>query len=161
MCISVLVFCCVGATLLNNYHKKYTLIHLRMTYKKDISQVDLAPNNHPDKAGNNLTPRIKDDLHTANTVPSINDEKKKKRRRDPNKHYISGMFSFLPSLHSHTLEILFFCIHFEQMFLKPSCSHHYPHSHSIYNYYYHHYQFHSYPCEYIARAKPFVCSFVY
>lgn len=58
---------------------------------KDINQVDIAPNSHPDKAGNNsVTARIKDDSRTA---PSIDEKIQKKRRRDPNKHYISGMFS--------------------------------------------------------------------
>lgn len=61
------------------------LIHL--TYK-DINQVDIT-NCCPDRSGNNVTARIKDDLRTEKVSPT-NDEKKK-RRRDPNKHYISGM----------------------------------------------------------------------
>lgn len=54
-------------------------------------QVDIATNSQLDKAESNLTARTKGDTHTANTALSI-DEKPKKRRRDPNKHYISGMF---------------------------------------------------------------------
>lgn len=62
------------------------LFHNHVTYKKDINQVDTTTNTHP---GNNVTARIKDDSRIANTSPSI--DEKKKRRRDPNKHYISGM----------------------------------------------------------------------
>lgn len=99
MSIFVLVFRCIGATLhfiiIKQTNKKthtQTHIYIQNDLQKDISQVDIASNSHPDKADNNMTARIKDDLRTANTAPSINDEKKKKRRRDPNKHYISGMF---------------------------------------------------------------------
>lgn len=60
-----------------------------MTYK-DINQVDTTTNSYPDRDGNNVTTRIKDDLRTAKASPSSIEEKKK-RRRDSNKHYISGM----------------------------------------------------------------------
>lgn len=53
--------------------------------QKDLNQVDTTTNTHP---GNNVTARIKDDSRTAKTSPSKDE---KKRRRDPNKHYISGM----------------------------------------------------------------------
>lgn len=68
--------------------------YARVAFHKIIMmyQVDIATNSHPDKADSNLTARTKGDTHTAaNTALSL-DEKTKKRRRDPNKHYISGMF---------------------------------------------------------------------
>ncbi|XP_055300297.1 solute carrier family 66 member 2 isoform X1 [Sitodiplosis mosellana] len=79
----------------------FLMIHLCVTVRRnnsilksrervftDINQVDTtATNSHPDRAGNNVTARIKDDLRTAKPSPSI--EEKKKRRRDSNKHYIS------------------------------------------------------------------------
>lgn len=68
-------FCvCINAT-----------FHIHLTYQ-DITQVDTATNCSPDRA--NVTARIKDDSHTVKTSSSI--EEKKKKTRDPNKHYISG-----------------------------------------------------------------------
>lgn len=72
-------------TLLKIYHLTY----------KDLNQIDSATNNVLDRAENNVTARIKDDVRTSNASASKVEDSKKKRRRDPNKHYISGMLSVI------------------------------------------------------------------
>lgn len=95
--MSIFVFVCIGnaRSLARSICTQFKII---MTHK-DINQVDIATNSHPDKADSSLTARTKGDLHTANTAPSFDEKTKKKRRRDPNKHYITGMFCIQ---HTHT-----------------------------------------------------------
>ncbi|XP_031623186.1 solute carrier family 66 member 2 isoform X1 [Contarinia nasturtii] len=77
----------------------FLMIHLCVTVRRnnsilkgrdrvftDINQVDIT-NCCPDRVENIVTARIKDDLRTKKVSPST--DEKKKRRRDPNKHYIS------------------------------------------------------------------------
>lgn len=71
-----------------------------MTHK-DISQIDTVANSHPDKADSCLTSRTKGDLHATNTALSFDEKTKKKRRHDPNKHYITGMFCIQHPTHTH------------------------------------------------------------
>lgn len=100
------------------------LFHNHLWPTKDINQVDIATNIHP---GNNVTARIKDDERTAKPTPSI--EEKKKRSRDPNKHYISGMwspinhsvFSHLSILNNRLINDAHFHLQHHHHQQQPSC----------------------------------------
>lgn len=58
--------------------------------QKDISQIETTSNVIQGKIENNVTARNQDDSRNLKASSSV--EEKKKKQRDPNKHYISGMF---------------------------------------------------------------------